>query len=166
MAVAEILPRRLTFRAMADVIREEYPDITPVAHGTISRDVNIILSRFKAETKQIAGRALLADLEVLDEDERLINDVVAALLGDILPEHGSPDKYAIDRFVKLLGRKGKILEHRAKLLGFDTLAEDSREGANAGSLRLTEQERIDQVVELLDRARARRDVEDVAQLSN
>lgn len=166
VAVGELMPERMTFRAMADALAERYPDLNPVSHTTVARDVNVLLNRFQAESRQVAGKSLMADLGTLDADERRINEVVAKMLVELLPEKGVPLMPVVDRFVKLLDSKRKILEHRAKLLGLDSLPEDERERAGAGALRLSDSERIDGIMELFERARARRDTQNAPSLSN
>ena len=166
VAVAELLPRRLTYREYAKALEKDYPEIIPVTHTTIARDVGVILNRFQADTRQHAGKAFLADLAALDSDERKIDEIIYALADQLIPKKGSPDLFAVDRFIKLLTRKEKILQHRCKLLGLDAIPEDKREQSTTGLKKLSFEERADEVMAILERGRTRRDSETSTQLPN
>ena len=133
--VAANLLAGLTYREMADALG--------VSIGTIARDVTLNLERLHRESILKTDAAVTLDLRRID---RIINAIWTKVVDGNLQ--------AIDRMIKLL-------ERRAKLLGLDAPVVREVTGRDGGSIRieygeLTEEERIRRLGELLHRVRTRR----------
>ncbi len=158
VVIPQLLKMRLTFRAMADALAANYPDLVPVGHTTIARDVNILIERFRVNSKAVAAKYFLADLQTLDDDERKIEQIIMQMKESLVPvKDGLPDNKAVAAFSQLYDRKLRILEYRNKLLGLDAIVKEVSLSGGTGGGAITDKERIDGIMALVDRARTRRD---------
>lgn len=132
--VAANLTGGLNYRDMATALG--------VSLGTVSKDVKIILARWRNE--QVTAVDDWAQLEVRRLD-RVLNGIWdKAIAGDLS---------AVDRVIK-------VMERRAKLLGLDKPERQEVSGLNGGPIEtleigLTDEERARRIARILDAARAR-----------
>ena len=132
--VAANLLGGLNYREMAEVFG--------VAIGTISGDVAIILGRWRRDQVATVDEWIQIEARRLDKALNAIWDSVLA-----------GDAQAIDRMIK-------IMERRSKLLGLDAPARKELSGPDGGPIKvenvgLSDSERAARIVAILDQARAR-----------
>lgn len=132
--VAANLLAGLTYRQMADALG--------VSIGTIANDVKIIIGRWQRETVKVVDEHVALEL-------RRIDRALHAIWSDVLEGKLT----YIDRMVKLMDRKAKYLGLDAPEKVAPTDPSGEKEYGSDG---LTDDQRLEKLLALLDKARARR----------